>query len=529
VKSVAVPAEPGPYLLSPGRREVLRLIGASVAGAVLGHAPAQAQNPSALAVIQNALGDGQRFDPAVVADLARQIARRPYVAVPPDLPEPFGNLTAEQYGAIKAQPSTLLWAGENRGIVVEPLHRGSFYTNAVALFAVEDGQVRRLVYDRNRFAYGRLNVPPTVGDIGFSGVRLYSGSNGQLADFASVQGATFFRARARGQDYGAVARGLTLRPAEARGEEFPVFRAMWLERPAAGAGALVMHAIIESESVAGALRMTWRPGEMAIVDVEQTLFPRVDLDHLGIGGMGASYLFGPNDRRTADDVRPAVYEAAGLQMLNGQGEWLWRPLHNPERLQISAFIDRNPRGFGLIQRDRDFTAFQDDVEHWERRPTLWVEPLGEWGDGVVQLIEIPSDAEANDNILAYWRPKGPVPAGSELTLAYRQFWCWTMPERPALAAVAVTRVGKGSTGRRRRFIVDFSGDVPDASAGELKPMLTTSPGAIQALKLWRYPERKTTRVTFELDPGNENACEMRLVLEAGGKPSSETWLYRWTP
>ena len=524
-----VPATPGPAPLSPRRREVLKLIGASLAGATLAPAAAQAQNPSALAVIQNALGDGQRFDPAIVADVDRQIARRPYAAPPADLPEPFANLPFDQYSAIKAQPSTFLWAGENRGIVVEPLHRGSFFTNAVALFAVEDGQVRRLVYDKARFSFGKLNVPPSVGDIGFSGVRLYSGSNGHLGDFASIQGATFFRARARGQDYGAVARALTLRPAEARGEEFPIFRAMWLERPAPGATALIMHAVFESESVAGALRMTWRPGDMVIVDVEQTLFPRVDLDHVGIGGMGASYLYGPNDRRTADDIRPAVHEASGMQMLNGQGEWLWRPLHNPERLQVSAFIDRNPKGFGLVQRDREFTAFQDDVERWERRPTLWVEPLGEWGDGVVQLIEIPSDAEMNDNILAYWRPKGPLPAGSEVALAFRQFWCWTMPERPPLAAVTATRVGKGSAGRRRRFSIDFAGEIPEAAAADLRPALTTAPGTIHAPRLWRYPERKTTRVTFELDPGNENACEMRLVLEAGGKPLSETWLYRWTP
>jgi glucans biosynthesis protein len=289
-----------------------------------------------------------------------------------------------------------------------------------------------------------------------------------------------------------------------------------------------MHAIVDSESVCGAVRMTWRPGEMAIVDVEETLFPRVDLDHVGFGAMGASYLFGPNDRRT-DDIRPAVYEVAGLQMLNGQGEWLWRPLHNPDRLQISVFIDRAPKGFGLVQRERDYAAFQDDVERWERHPTLWVEPLGDWGEGVVQLIEIPSDAEVNDNILAYWRPKAPLAAGSEVALAYRQFWCWQMPERPPLAAVTATRVGKGSGGRRRRFLVDFAGDMLGGPLPDLKPVATTAPGTLVGLRLWAYPERKTVRVAFELDPGGENACEMRLLLETGGKPSSETWLYRWTP
>ena len=162
---------------------------------------------------------------------------------------------------------------------------------------------------------------------------------------------------------------------------------------------------MDSESTAGAVRMTFRPGEMTIADVETTLFPRVNLEHVGVGGMGSTYLFGPNDRRNIDDVRPGVYESTGLQMLNGRGEWLWRPLQNPETLQISAFVDATPRGFGLLQRERSYEAFQDDEQRYERRPSLWIEPLGDWGPGSVQLLEIPSDAEINDNVLAYWRPR----------------------------------------------------------------------------------------------------------------------------
>jgi glucans biosynthesis protein len=121
-------------------------------------------------------------------------------------------------------------------------------------------------------------------------------------------------------------------------------------------------------------------------------------------------------------------------------------------------------------------------------------------------------------------------AGSEVSFAYRQFWCWTPPERPPLATVVRTMVGRGSTGRRRRFFVDFSGDMlGENPPADLKSVMTVGPGSIQNLRLWPYPERKTTRVAFELDPGNESACEMRLALEANGKPVSETWLYRWTP
>lgn len=519
------PPEPG--LL---RRDVLGLLGGAVVGASALSTPTAAQSPTP-ALVQASLGEGQAFEPAAVVDLARSLARRPYAPVPNDLPEALSNLNYEQYVGIKALPSALIWAGESRGFVVEPLHRGFVFSNPVMLFVVEDGRVRRVAYDRSRFEFGRLNVPPTLGELGFSGFRLHTTAWSETpVEFAIVQGATFFRALAKGQNFGVVARALTLRPAEARGEEFPVFRAFWLERPRPGTNALVVHGLIDSESVAGAVRLTFRPGDMTIVDVETTLFPRANLEHVGLGGMGSTYLFGPNDRRTFDDARPAVYKSSGVQMLNGSSEWIWRPLHNPDKLQISAFLDSNPRGFGLVQRDRDYATFQDDEQRWERRPSLWIEPLGEWGEGTVQLIEIPSESEANDNVLAYWRPRTPLAAGAEVMVSYRQFWCWTPPERPPLATVTATRVGRGSGGRRRRFLVDFSTEALNGTPlSELRAALTVGPGTIQGVKLWPYPDRKTFRVSFELDPGNENASEMRLFLEAAGKPVSETWLYRWTP
>lgn len=530
--SKAVPVVPGqPSIITPRRREVLAYLGASCLGVAIA-GTARAQNVTPQAIIQTAMGDGQRFDPGMVTEIARQLARRAFVPLPNNLPDAFANLNYEQYVGIKPLPPKSIWGGEGRGITVEPLHRGFLFTNAVELFLAEDGMVRRVAYDRSRFDFGRLNVPADIGDIGFSGFRLASAFGGdQPVDFAIVQGATFFRCIARGQNFGVVARALTLKPAEARGEEFPFFRAFWLERPAPGSNTITVHGLIDSESTSGSVRMTFRPGDVTIVDVETSLFPRTNLEHVGLGGMASTYLFGPNDRRNVDDIRPAVHESSGLQMNNGQGEWLWRPLQNPETLQISAFVDTSPKGFGLLQRDRSYESFQDDEQRLERRPSVWIEPLGDWGQGSVQLLEIPSDSEVNDNILAYWRPKATLPAGSEAAFAYRQYWTWTPPDRPSLALATATRIGRGTNGgRRRRFAIDFSGGpLGENGTQDFNPAITVSPGTIHNLKLWPYPERKTVRVGFELDPGNESACEVRLVLEAGGKPISETWLYRWTP
>ena len=532
--SETAPRRPGPQAARGPllrRRDVLAL-GALAAGgpAIATGGPALAQGSPRMQVVQALLGEGQRFDPAAVVEIARTLAKRPYTPLPNDLPDPLGALTYEQYVAIRALPERFVWAGEGRGFVVEPLHRGSVFAAPVTLYIVEDGTVRRVAYDRGRFDLGRIALPANVGDIGFSGFRLHASfGEGPPSEVAIVQGASFFRAIARGQNFGAVARGLTLRPADPKGEEFPFFRAFWLERPLAGSNALVVHALIDSESVSGAVRMTFRPGDMTIVDVETTLFPRVALEHVGIAGMASAYLFGPHDRRTIDDIRPAVHRSSGLRMHNGHGEWLWRPLRNPGTLQISAFVDPAPRGFGLMQRDRNYATFQDDEQRFERRPSLWIEPIGEWGPGAVQLIEIPSDSEVNDNILAYWRPRAAMPAGSEVAFAYRQFWCWEAPERPPLALVTGTRTGRGSNPRWRRFAVDFTGEAFAEPLGpEARAVANANPGNVHSLRVWRYPERKTVRVAFELEPAGD-AAELRVALEAPGRPLSETWLYRWTP
>ena len=321
----------------------------------------------------------------------------------------FANLNYDQYVAIRNQRPPI-WINDGRGIAVEPLHRGFVFTDAIDLFLVEDGVVQRIGYDPAQFDYGRLSLPQNLGDVGYSGFRLVANSgDGKPFDFAIIQGATFFRAIARGQNFGAIARALTLKPADPKGEEFPVFRAFWLERPAVGSNSITVHGLLDSESTSGAIRMTFRPGDMTIVDVETTLFPRVNLDHVGLGGIASTYFYGPNDRPSSDDIRPAVYESSGLQMLNGKGEWLWRPLQNPNTLQISAFVDQAPKGFGLLQRDRSFETFQDDDQRFDRRPSLWIEPLGRMGPGKRSASRNPHgrrDQRQHSRLLASQSPYG---------------------------------------------------------------------------------------------------------------------------
>ena len=472
------------------------------------------------------------FDPGQVVDRARALAKQPHQAANPALPSPLANLTYEQYVAIKLKPGNEIWADDGIGFAIEPLQRGYLFSAPVLLNLVEGGIVRRLTYQSDQFDFGAIHLTEPLQDLGFSGFRvLRNRSDRGLMDAAIFQGASFFRSLANGQNFGVTARALSIRTGDTeRGEEFPSFREMWIERPSPVANVLVIHALVEAETMTGAYRFTLRPGDVTIIDTECTLFARSAAEFFGLGCAGAMFLFGPTRRSSTDDVRQGVFEVSGLQMLNDNGEWLWRPVSNPQTLQISSFVATNPRGFGLLQRERNFSQLQDDDQHWEMRPSLWIEPINDWGEGSVVLAEIPSDSENNDNILCFWRPKPTLQAGAEISFASRQFWCWTPPDHPPQAVVTTTRVGRGSTQRRRRFLVEFTADrfAEAQAAGDLKPACSTSVGSVVWLRTFLSQQRKTYRVLFELDFGGEPLAELRLLLEAGGKPASETWLYRWT-
>ena len=502
------------------RREFLKAAGTALAAGAAGSGPAAAQ----------ALGDPAPFDAAQLVNLARALAKKPYKPAVNDLAAPFNNLPYDDYVGIRRKPEGLIWASEMLGFVIEPLHRGFLFGTPVQIYLVDNGLSQRLPYESSKYDFGRVPAPADIKDLAFSGFRVLVPVEGEsFAEVAIFQGASFYRALAKGQNFGTMARSLSVRTADPRGEEFPMIRAVWIEKPTLAAGVLVIHALIDSESLVGAYRFTLRPGEATIVDTECTLFARSEVDHFGLGGMTATYLLGAMDRRRSEDLRPGVYEVNGLQIFNGKGEWLWRPVANRDNLQTSSFLDNNPKGFGFLQRDREFDRFTDDDQHWERRPSLWIEPIGDWGEGMVQLLEIPSDSEINDNIIAYWRPKAVLAPGSETSFAYRQFWCWSPPEHSALAKVTQSRAGRGS-GKRRRFVVEFNGELladPQKSA-EVKPSLSANPGTIASVRTFFARDRKTWRVLFEIEPASEAYSELRLVLENQGKPLSETWLYRWT-
>jgi glucans biosynthesis protein len=373
------------------------------------------------------------FDAATVRTVAHDLAQRAWQAPKATLPDVLQNLDYQQYRSIRFDPGHALWRGLGLRFTAEFFHLGFLYQNPVTVFEVANGRAAPIHYGPDPFTFG--TVKPPTGDIGFAGFRLHYPIN--RADYfdevCAFLGASYFRAVAKGQGYGLSARGLAIKTADPSGEEFPRFTTFWLERPAKGSDAIIVHALLDSQSAAAAFRFTIRPGQHTTFDTEMVVYPRNDINAIGIAPLTSMFLFDTNDRTRVADYREAVHDSSGLALWRGKGERIWRPLANPHALQISAFSDRGPRGFGLMQRGRSFGDYQDLEAHYENRPALWVEPVGDWSDGIVELVEIPTDREINDNVVAFWRPHDPIKAKGEYLLNYRLHWCWSVPAEPPLA------------------------------------------------------------------------------------------------
>jgi glucans biosynthesis protein len=341
------------------------------------------------------------------------------------------------------------------------------------------------------------------------------------------QGASYFRAVARDTLYGLSARGLAIGTGGPDPEEFPLFTEFWVEEPAPGARELRIHALLDGPSVAGAYRFTVTPGAETVMEVEARLFPRVDIAAAGIAPLTSMYFFGPEKRAGVDDFRDAVHDSDGLRIVNGAGERLWRPLRNPAAVETSSFVDRDPRSFGLIQRSRAFTDYQDAEAHYEQRPSAWIEPGEAWGPGAVQLVELPTADEFADNIVAFWRPAEPLAAGEEYRFTYRLVWAQAPVEPLPLARVLATRGGASILDATERvFVVDF--DLGMINFATVEPRVSASAGELKGISITPLPGGNIARVGFHLIPGEAVESELRLALRSEGATASEIWLYRWT-
>ncbi|MCK0150350.1 glucan biosynthesis protein G [Marivita sp. S6314] len=476
------------------------------------------------------LGNPVSFSPEDVIALARTLATRDYQP-PRAIPTQWTDITYDDYVSIWFDGRNALWAREpDAPLKVDVFAPGLFYPHPIQVSVLDDGMARPVLFDMAVFdKTDKFPDLPIVDSLGYSGLRLRAEleTPGIHQEFAVFQGASYFRAIGTGDIYGLSARGLAIDTAEPRGEEFPDFRAFWIEKPAAAQATFVVHALLDSPSCTGAYRFDITPGQPLTMQVSVTLFARRDMTQVGIAPLTSMFQFDETNRDRFSDFRPAVHDNDGLLIHNGAGETIWRPLANPKTLQISAFRDDNPQGFGLMQRARNFSDFADLSALYHRRPGAWIEPGEGWGRGAVTLVEIPTDREIYDNIVCYWRPDGGLTAGSEHRMTYRMHWGDDSRFGTGLR-VLNTRIGNAFEDGII-VAIDFSDgdDVPE-DLSQIEKLVRASTGEVSEGVLQRNPETGGPRLAFKFHPGKESLIEFRAQLRLNGDPLSEIWLYRWT-
>jgi glucans biosynthesis protein len=482
------------------------------------------------------LGPAQPFSFDGLKEQAKQRAARPYQAPLIRHADIVAKIDYDAHLEIQFQPEVALWARGDGPYPVRFFHLGQQFAMPVRIHAVREGMAREVRYSSRLFAFGKADFAAALpDDIGFAGFRVMHSETGER-DWLAFLGASYFRSAGELGQYGISARGVAVDTVLPSGEEFPSFTHFWLE-PAANPQAVMIYALLEGPSITGAYRIEALRQERVVMDVEAVLFCRTTIRRLGVAPLTSMFWFSETNHQPAKEWRPEVHDSDGLALWTGSGERLWRPLNNPPSVQTSSFLDNNPRGFGLLQRDRNFENYQDVYTFYERRPSLWVEPLEPWGEGAVQLVEIPTNYDIYDNIVAYWLSEAPTQAGSTWNFKYRLHWLADEPYPPLLGRVVATRLGWGGVlvGQPRpenrvwRLVIDFAGG-PLAGIEKNAPVklvVTTTRGKLIYSSALQVVGTERWRGAFDIEVEGSEPVDIRACLRLGDRTLTETWLYQF--
>jgi len=497
-------------------------------------------------------GKAVKFDFDVLKKHATELAKTAYSGIPAPLPETLANLTPQDYNAIRYDANHSLWNNiDNRQLDVQFFHVGMGFKRRIRMFSVDPSsrEAREIHFRPELFNYNDAHVDTAQleekRDLGFAGFRAFKKPELARRDIVSFLGASYFRAVDETYQYGLSARGLAIDTYGDLPEEFPDFTAFWFETPDASDTSFTVYTLLDSPSCTGAFKFIIHCEEKRVVmEVENHICARKDIRQLGIAPMTTMFACGTNERRMCDTIHPQIHDSDRLAMWSGSGEWICRPLNNPQRLTFNAYQDENPRGFGMLQLDHDFQDYQDIMGWYNKRPSLWVEPTGKWGKGAVSLMEIPTTGETLDNIVCFWQPAEAIKAGSEHSFSYKLYWSGLPPVQSNLARVHATRTGMGgfpegwAPGEHfpkvwaRRFAVDFvAGDLQAAAPKGIEPVIEVSSGTIKQVEILYVEPIKGYRIQFDWYPNDETTTtvDMRMFLRTQGETLSETWLYQYFP
>jgi len=476
-----------------------------------------------------------RVDFNYVRGLAAANAAATYRAPDNDLPSRLGALTYDEYRSIRFAPPQAMWRKDGVPFQLQFFHRGGLFRDRVTLHEFSESHEQVIPFLRDFFTYeGIRDLPALRSTLGYAGFRVHTPLNRPdvYDEVIAFLGSSYFRAIGADQVYGLSARGLALNSGlPGVREEFPRFTEFWIGKPEKGATALTIYALLQGPNVSGAYEFVVRPGKATLVDVHAELTFRTDSALVGLAPLTSMFWCGENSARPAGEMRPEVHDSDGLIVDDGATRPLWRPLRNPRNVASTSVPVQKLVRFGLLQRDRRMTSYEDLEVHYEKRPSAWIEPRGDWDNGSVRLVELPDPAEHGDNIVAFWVPgEKPIP-GHPIEARYRIVWSLGEPPNGNLARVVNTREGP-LPGNGHLFWVDFADEKNSGrDLATMEPVIELRGGPrIRHFSVTPYPEIHGCRVAIETDATKVGqTTTVRCHLRNKTEPVSETWSYLWQP
>lgn len=516
------------------RRTLLKSIGLGLALAGV-----NSLTPKALAQIQPKglkFGAAQPLTWDKLKNKAEDMALKPYMPPFKPAPEVTEAIDYDAHGKIKFKTDLALGLDGEGAYPVTFFHLGRFFKKSVKMHVVEKGQAREILYSPEYFDMPADSPAKKLpANSGFAGFRLQESktrSDWRGQDWVAFLGASYFRAIGALNQYGLSARAIAIDSALQTPEEFPDFTEIYIEPQRADDKFIVVYALLDGPSVAGAYKFIIHRNAGVMMDISSHIILRKDVQRLALAPLTSMYWYSETRKTQGIDWRPEVHDSDGLALWRGNGERIWRPLVNPPHATAAAFLDENPKGFGLMQRDRNFDNYLDGV-NYDKRPSLWVEPMGNWGKGAVQLIELPTDDEIHDNIVAAWVPEGDAKAGNRYSLDYRLHWQAEEPYFPeTLGFTRGTYIGHGGEpGKPRpqglkKIVIDYEGAPIKAIRPQDAPVsdVTISNGTlIRQTAEWIQGTHRW-RISFDVAHSSVGPLEARVFLKLDGKPLTETTL-----
>lgn len=473
-----------------------------------------------------------------VLSIARESASKPFVDDRRPLPHKLSELNYDQLRDIRYNPKESVWRRERLPFQLQFFHPGGLNRDQIEYYLVDGDDVKVFPYDSDLFDFGANKLGwMDLRHLKYSGLRIHYPLNTPeyLDELAVFLGSTYFRALPQRLLYGLSARAITINCGGAGPEEFPFFKDMWIFRPGIEGNQIQIIGLFDSPSLSGVASFVIKPGHETVMDTRVAVIARTNVAHYGFAPLTSMFWFGKNGVRHFDDYRPEVHDSDGLLMQNGKNEWLWRPLENDGRVRMNSYEDTSPKGFGLFQRERSYTAYQDLEANYHRRPSAWITPQGSWGKGSVKLLELPSGTEFQDNIVVFWQPDRALAPGEVADFSYQIRWLGEHASLPELGRTLAMRTGSINMPRARKFVLDYSWPTlpQDVSSGAtITPQVTVTRGQIRPLSLSSEysPDTRTWRIAFDVIANDsESSVDLRALIQKNGATVTETWTYLWMP